>query len=241
MRTNDSVQRATIDRAAVAHYTYTTARGVPVAVMMGLVNALGAAPWFTMPHAANDDYVRTFATEVRALLPAGQHLAGLGAVQQDAAINRLFDAANRDARMGTTYQALLRQWQVAGGGLFVHFTDVAQQTPWGRWGALERVTETSSPKYDALLQAAQAPPPTDPITCFFNWAEQAYGHLFPRGQGAAGVLDPYTYRGYPTRPDATYLGTSRLDGHVWVLGPPTGGRLFDAGPLADWLRTSGCQ
>lgn len=421
MRTNDSVQRATIDRAAVAHYTYTTARGVPVAVMMGLVNALGAAPWFTMPHAANDDYVRTFATEVRALLPAGQpvyveysnelwngqfsqgdevqtdalvryagqpgtpfdkrlnrigeraaeicalwsstfgtrssdvrcvlagqaanayvaetalrcplssrapcgggffgvaiapylgdyigsewhqptvqawtreadggltrlfreladgsqlqeadagslsgmqprlaahaqlaqsfglqlvayeggqHLAGLGAVQQDAAINRLFDAANRDARMGTLYRDLLRQWQAAGGGLFVHFTDIAQQTPWGRWGALELVTETSSPKYDALLAAAQVPPPTDPLTCFFNWAEQAYGHLFPRGQGAAGVLDPYTYRGYPTRPDATYLGTSRLDGHVWVLGPPTGGRLFDAGPLTDWLRTSGCR
>lgn len=420
MRTNHSTQHEASDRAAVGHYTYATARGVPVAVMTALASTLGASPWFTMPHAASDAYVRTFATEVRDGLPVGrpvyveysnelwngqflqgdavedegltryagrpgtafdkrlnragersaelcavwketfgaraasvrcvmagqaanayvaatalacplsarapcgrgfygvaiapylgdyigsesyqplvqlwtrqadgglaslfreltdgsllqeaggghlpgmearlsahaqlaadnslrlvayeggQHLAGLGAVQHDTAINRLFDAANRDARMGGLYQQLLAQWRAAGGDLFVHFTDVAQMTTWGRWGGLELVSETSAPKYDALLAAAGTPR-VDPLTCFFDWAEQHYGHLFPRGLGAPGVLDPYTYRGYPTTPDATYLGTSRLDGHVWVLGPPTGGRLFDAGRLSDWLRTSGCQ
>jgi hypothetical protein len=40
-------------------------RGVPVEVMVALVNELGADPWFNMPINATDDYVRGFATYVR--------------------------------------------------------------------------------------------------------------------------------------------------------------------------------
>jgi hypothetical protein len=39
--------------------------GVPVEVMVALANKLKVNPWFTMPHQANDEYVRNFAIYVR--------------------------------------------------------------------------------------------------------------------------------------------------------------------------------
>lgn len=42
-----------------------TERGAPVEAMVRLANEVGADPWFTMPHAADDAYVRAFATYVR--------------------------------------------------------------------------------------------------------------------------------------------------------------------------------
>jgi len=43
-------------------------RGMPVEAMVQLANRTGAQPWFTMPINAGDDYVRGFATYVRAHL-----------------------------------------------------------------------------------------------------------------------------------------------------------------------------
>ena len=65
MRTNDSAQIDWQDRAQVDDYTWTTAAGVPVEVMVDLANRTGTEPWFTLPHQANDDYTRAFATYVR--------------------------------------------------------------------------------------------------------------------------------------------------------------------------------
>ncbi|WP_262386610.1 calcium-binding protein [Roseobacter fucihabitans] len=39
--------------------------GVPVEYMVKLANELGADPWFTMPHTADEEYIRNFATYVR--------------------------------------------------------------------------------------------------------------------------------------------------------------------------------
>lgn len=40
-------------------------RGAPLEIQVALANRLNADPWFTLPHAADDDYVRRFATYVR--------------------------------------------------------------------------------------------------------------------------------------------------------------------------------
>ncbi|RSK38884.1 calcium-binding protein [Rhodovulum iodosum] len=40
-------------------------QGVPVEYMVQLANEIGTDPWFTMPHMADDDYIRQFATYVR--------------------------------------------------------------------------------------------------------------------------------------------------------------------------------
>ena len=60
MATNDSSQTGWEDRPLPRDYTWAL-KGVPVEVMVALANTLGADPWFTMPHMADDSYVRQFA------------------------------------------------------------------------------------------------------------------------------------------------------------------------------------
>lgn len=64
MATNNSPQVTWDDRPAPADYTYGW-RGVPVEVMVRLANEVGAEPWFTLPHQADDGYVLAFAAYVR--------------------------------------------------------------------------------------------------------------------------------------------------------------------------------
>ena len=63
MDTNDSEQGRWSDRPRITDYTYML-RGVPAEVMLDLANLLGADAWFNMPHLADDDYIRRFATLV---------------------------------------------------------------------------------------------------------------------------------------------------------------------------------
>ncbi|MWD29819.1 calcium-binding protein [Aquicoccus sp. SCR17] len=64
MFTNGSLQEHWDQRPRAGDYTYVR-RGVPLSVMLRLVNRIGADPWFNMPHLADDDYVRQFAEAVR--------------------------------------------------------------------------------------------------------------------------------------------------------------------------------
>ena len=50
------------DRPLPGDAVYTSERGVPVEQMIDLANTLQADPWFCIPHQADDDYVRQFAT-----------------------------------------------------------------------------------------------------------------------------------------------------------------------------------
>jgi hypothetical protein len=65
MRTNDSVVVGWADRARASDSRYSTARGVPLEIMIDLANVTEKAPWFTMPHQATGDYVRSFAELTR--------------------------------------------------------------------------------------------------------------------------------------------------------------------------------
>lgn len=65
MRTNGSPVVNWADRATLDSATQATDRGVALEYMIQLANTLQANPWFNMPHAASDDYVRRFATMVR--------------------------------------------------------------------------------------------------------------------------------------------------------------------------------
>jgi hypothetical protein len=91
----------------------------------------------------------------------GQHMAGLyGAVNHEP-LNVLFDAFNRDPRVGELYLEYLESWKQAGGRLFVHYNDVGRFTKWGRWGALEYVAQPreSAPKFDAIQTFIERNPP----------------------------------------------------------------------------------
>lgn len=64
MATNNSTIAHWDERPLPADYTYGR-RGVPLEIMVALANAIGADPWFTLPHKADDAYVQAFATYVR--------------------------------------------------------------------------------------------------------------------------------------------------------------------------------
>lgn len=93
----------------------------------------------------------------------GQHLAGIGAAGNDGAITALFTQANRDPRMATLYAAYLQGWSARNSGIFMHFTDISGYSKFGSWGALEKIGQEGSPKYDALrAYSAGSAPPTPP-------------------------------------------------------------------------------
>lgn len=65
MGTNDSRLTGWEDRPLVSDYSWGR-KGVPLEVMLALVNELGADGWFNMPHRADDSYIRNFARAVKA-------------------------------------------------------------------------------------------------------------------------------------------------------------------------------
>jgi hypothetical protein len=91
----------------------------------------------------------------------GQHMTGVGPAVDNAALNALFDRANRDPRMGEIYAAYLAEWRKQGGTLFMHFVDCAGPSKWGRWGALEWLEQprAEAPKYDAIQRFIEQNPP----------------------------------------------------------------------------------
>ncbi|WP_263733441.1 hypothetical protein [Defluviimonas sp. WL0002] len=67
MKTNGSDIEHWDDRPQLQDATWAH-KGVPLEIMVRLANEVGAEPWFTLPHQADDDYVRAFAASVRDLL-----------------------------------------------------------------------------------------------------------------------------------------------------------------------------
>ena len=84
---------------------------------------------------------------------AGQHLAGIGAAQSDAALEQLFLAANRDDRMGQLYNDYLAAWQANSPEVMVLFQLASRSSQYGHWGLLEYIEQATSPKYQAVLDA----------------------------------------------------------------------------------------
>lgn len=82
----------------------------------------------------------------------GQHItANSHPHQNDEDFMNFHIALNRDARMYDRYQEIMNNWKNSGGTLMMHFVDVGTPTKFGSWGALEYLTQGSSPKYDALI------------------------------------------------------------------------------------------
>lgn len=68
MQTNNSNVVRWDQRAQLGSQTWTTGGGVPLEVMAKLTNQLHVQPWFCIPHQADDDYVRKFAEQAKALI-----------------------------------------------------------------------------------------------------------------------------------------------------------------------------
>jgi hypothetical protein len=81
----------------------------------------------------------------------GQHITASGGMENNEKIANFFVELNRRPEMYDLYMDLLKTWKENGGTLFEHFVDVGLPGKYGSWGALEYVTQTSSPKYKALI------------------------------------------------------------------------------------------
>ena len=63
-------------------------------------------------------------------------------------------AAQDDPRMGDVYTHLIRTWyDNSGGGIFENFSLATPYTSYGYWGVLQKITEASSVKWDAVMGA----------------------------------------------------------------------------------------
>jgi hypothetical protein len=65
MHTNHSQIKTWDDRSEIRDATWTGQGGIPLEMLCDLANRTGIAPWFCIPHMANDDYVRRFAMLVK--------------------------------------------------------------------------------------------------------------------------------------------------------------------------------
>ena len=81
---------------------------------------------------------------------AGQHLAGVGSVTDNAAVVNLFKAANRDPRMGQLYSDYLAAWRTNGGERAALYLSVGPYNKWGAWGLKEHQAQAASAKWDAV-------------------------------------------------------------------------------------------
>jgi len=64
-------------------------------------------------------------------------------------------ALMNDPRMGDLYKSMADTFYAAGGTTMVAFDDVGNNSKYGYWGVLDDIYQTSSARYDALLQEAQ--------------------------------------------------------------------------------------
>lgn len=83
---------------------------------------------------------------------AGQHLVGVGGGENNNDLTKLLIAANHHPKMGAIYTKYLDAWRDLGGDLMCIFSSVSTSSKWGSWGLLEGADETSSPKFDAVIE-----------------------------------------------------------------------------------------
>jgi hypothetical protein len=152
--------RAHTDVLAVAPYFGVTGDDLPIAVGMSLDALMQHLDSVALPQTIpymrqHVDIARHYGLPVIAY-EAGLDLQARGSTfQEDPTMNALFDAANRDPRIGPIYTRYLQEWNaVTGGQLMVHFLDCEAFSVFGRYGSLEYLDQPRSqaPKFDSLMR-----------------------------------------------------------------------------------------
>ncbi|WP_238365021.1 calcium-binding protein [Mesobacterium pallidum] len=191
MLTNGSTLTSWDDRPRTTDYTFAR-RGVPVEVMLALANQIGADPWFTIPHLADDTYVSRFAEAVEAGLDPRlkAHVE-----YSNELWNWMFPQAHHAAEQAAARwpnapdDAWLQWAGLRAAEVMDVWAEVFAETP----DRLVRVvaTHTGWPGLETALldaplgQAEGAPPP---VTSFDAYAVTGYfGHHLGTAEGAAEV------------------------------------------------------
>ena len=88
----------------------------------------------------------------------GQHMVGVGGVENNDAITRLLHTANAHPRMGDLYRKYYAAWAKEGGDLFCYFASTGRWSKWGSWGILQHYDDdpAKSPKFMATMRWARS-------------------------------------------------------------------------------------
>jgi hypothetical protein len=88
----------------------------------------------------------------------GQHItSNFSQMQGNEDFVGLHVGINKSPLIKNLYKINFENWRKAGGGLFMHFVDTSDYTQHGSWGALEYITQDTSPKWEALIEFNQTP------------------------------------------------------------------------------------
>jgi hypothetical protein len=80
---------------------------------------------------------------------------GVAGGENNEALTRVLNAANRSERMGKLYERYLDAWRDVGGGdLCCIFSSIGGFSKWGSWGLLEHY-EDDTPKFRAVKSRLQ--------------------------------------------------------------------------------------
>ena len=113
-----------------------------------------------LDYAASDYSVASAAGLPLVAYEGGQTLVDYS--HSDLVLQNLYATANRDPRMGAAYTNFFNGWKSLGGTLFVNFTLSGIYSQWGYWSLLENILQTSTAKYDAVVNFIAANP------CWWN-------------------------------------------------------------------------
>ena len=154
-----------------------------------------------LDYAASDYSVASAAGLPLVAYEGGQTLVDYS--HSDLVLQNLYATANRDPRMGTAYTNFFNGWKSLGGTLFVNFTLAGVYSQWGYWSLLENILQTSTAKYDAVVNFIAANP------CWWNGCARV---------GAAGGGSTTTSTGGTT---TTSGGTTSTGGTTTTSGGTT--------------------
>lgn len=77
----------------------------------------------------------------------GPHLTSY----HDDSLTNWFGQINRRPEMKQLLTDLFNGWKQSGGALFTYYADIDANDKYGQWGAFENLNQTTTPKYDALI------------------------------------------------------------------------------------------
>lgn len=178
MRTNGSPQVTWDDRPQRDDFSWVW-RGVPVEVMVDLANRIGADPWFTLPHMADDAHVRAMAEIVRDRLDPRliAHVEWSNEVWNFVFPQAVWAQEQAAARWGSA--AGDDAWMQFAGTRAAEVADIWTDVFAGQEGRLVRVVATHTgwpgleePLLDAPLRVAEGLPP--PVESFDAYAVTGY-------------------------------------------------------------------
>lgn len=112
---------------------------------------------------------------------AGQHLVGTGPAVDDAELRNIFQAANRDPRMGNMYKLFVNMWneETPEGSLIAWYHSMSSMGHAGAWGLMENENDYDNVKWTAVQETLDT---SDPNYSTFP----PYGEI-PSSDGVGGV------------------------------------------------------